>query len=247
MIGKKFIFKDTVDSTNNYVAKLVSEGKIAHGTVILAGHQLAGKGHRGAVWEAEAHQNLLFSCWLEHENLAVNRQFALTQFVSLSLIDILQHYQIKAEIKWPNDLVINGKKIAGILIENHIGSGRIKGSIVGLGLNVNQTGFGNFNATSMLLEKEMALDLNEIAFSLVQSLQLNYTHLTNLNFGLLDQIYQDKLWLKGRWSQFKTADKTFEGRIIGTNTEGQLKMETAGEVKLFNHKEIQFLERGTEV
>lgn len=250
MIGRKIIFKEILDSTNNYVAKLVLEGRMEHGTVIMAGQQTAGKGQRGAVWEAEPDKNLIFSTWLQHENLAVNRQQALTQCVSLALSDVLSSYGLEPKIKWPNDLVIGSSKIAGILIENYIGESGVKNSIVGIGLNVNQLNFGEYNATSMALLLQRELVISEIALTLTGALNRYYAQIQAGQFAGLHGAYQQKLWLRGEKAAFEELNASFSGRqglfegeILGTDEEGRLQVLTPDGIRLFQHKEIRFLAR----
>lgn len=79
MIGRKIIFKETLDSTNNYAAKLLQAGELSHGTVIMSGEQTAGRGQRGAVWAADPYKNLIFTCFLEYDNLSVANHQSITQ------------------------------------------------------------------------------------------------------------------------------------------------------------------------
>ena len=243
MIGRKIIFKDVINSTNNYVANLVLAGEMDHGTVILADHQTDGKGQREAVWESEPYLNLIFSTWIKHENMAVNRQIALSQLVSLAIVDLLKHFGISAVIKWPNDILIGSSKIAGVLIENQIGQIGLKSSIIGIGMNLNQNKFENFNATSLSIELNRMVDVKEVAFQLIEKLNQRYLQFKQNEIEDLNLAYHDKLWLKGIESQFSDLNGIFEGYIHGVDDQGRLIVEVQGELKYFQHKEIVFLER----
>jgi BirA family biotin operon repressor/biotin-[acetyl-CoA-carboxylase] ligase len=166
-IGSKIIRLESVDSTNNYTANLIKEGKIDHGTVILAVDQFGGRGQRDAEWLVKPGENLTLSIFLDRVNLSVENQFRISKWISLAVVDLLASRGIQAEIKWPNDIFVNGKKIAGMLIENSLGSSLVKSSIVGIGLNVNQTEFSGFEATSMKLELGDHSSLDELLFSLI--------------------------------------------------------------------------------
>ena len=133
-IGSKIIHLESVDSTNNYAANLVRQGNCDHGTVILADDQFLGKGQRGSEWIATKGDNLTTSIVLTPDNLSVEDQFYLTCLASLSVVDTLKEYHIEASIKWPNDIYVEHKKIAGILIENSFQGNSIKSSIIGIGL-----------------------------------------------------------------------------------------------------------------
>ena len=140
-IGNKIVRLDSVDSTNNFAANLLREGKIGHGTVILADEQTAGRGQRGASWHSQGGMNLIFSVFVEHDNLSVDEQAHITHWVSLSVNDLLRAHDIASFIKWPNDLLVEDEKIGGILIENQLSGAFIRSSIIGVGLNVNQRFF----------------------------------------------------------------------------------------------------------
>ncbi len=90
MIGKKIIHLDSVDSTNNYVANMILNNQIEHGTVIMSDEQTAGKGQRGNLWFSKPGENVITSIYLKPANLSVNQQFYLTIFTSLCVIRLLQ-------------------------------------------------------------------------------------------------------------------------------------------------------------
>lgn len=243
MIGRKIIYKDTLDSTNNYVANLESEGKIEHGTVILAESQEAGKGQRGSKWDSEPYKNLTLSCFLKHDNLAVNQHFILNQVISLACVDFLNHFHSGFEIKWPNDIVFSSSKIAGILIENHLQGEKIRSSIVGLGININQLTFGNYNASSLAEISGKEFSLREIVFVLVEKLNFWYSKLRSFDFESIQKAYLDKLWLYQKESQFQDDKGIFKGEIEGVELNGQLLVKSLNEIRKYQNKEIVFLER----
>ena len=116
--GHHLIFQDEVLSTNNYATRLLASEKVEEGTVVLTFRQLKGRGHGKNVWESEDFKNLTFSLVLFPDFLPANMQFLLSQVVSLGLYDFLSGKTGNVAIKWPNDLLIHEKKVAGILIEN---------------------------------------------------------------------------------------------------------------------------------
>jgi BirA family transcriptional regulator, biotin operon repressor / biotin---[acetyl-CoA-carboxylase] ligase len=243
MIGQKINFIDCLDSTNNYIAKLIKANEIVNGTVIIAGSQTQGKGQRGAIWEAEPNKNILLSFYLTHDNLTVNEQFNINFYVSISIIDFLAKYNIKAQIKWPNDIVIENKKIAGILIENSFENSQIKHSVVGIGLNVNQRNFGNYNATSLALLKKEDLDLQNAVFELIYSFNSYINLLQTKNYNALKNKYLEHLWLLNNQSTFKNLSDEFEAMITGISDEGELILRENGKEIKYKNKEIEFLER----
>lgn len=247
MIGRKIIFKETLDSTNNYAAKLLHAGELSHGTVIMSGEQTAGRGQRGAVWATEPYKNLIFTCFLEYDNLSVINHQSITHFVSLSLIDILSFFGISASIKWPNDILIGNRKIAGILIENQLENSLIKSSIVGIGFNINQTEFGGFNGTSLKLENQKDYSIEDTAMKLIDFLQSRFNQLQIKNLIDLKNQYLKLLWLLNKSSLFEDENGIFEGKIIGTDEYGRLILERDSISKTYDLKEIKFLDRNASV
>src|SRR5687768_3983198 len=140
MIGQKLILLDEVDSTNNYAAKLLNAGNLAHGTVILAEKQTAGKGQRGNSWSTGAENQLACSVYAETAFLSADRYWYLNLAVALAVYHTIRssvpHENVR--IKWPNDVLVNDKKLSGILIETHWRSGAVHGAIIGVGINVNR-------------------------------------------------------------------------------------------------------------
>jgi BirA family transcriptional regulator, biotin operon repressor / biotin---[acetyl-CoA-carboxylase] ligase len=242
MIGRKIIHKDTVDSTNNYIAKLLSEGNLADGTVIMADKQFAGRGQRGNSWYTEEGKNLIFSCYVEYHELPVQKQEVITHVVSLSLLEVFNIFNIQLDIKWPNDLLFEGKKVAGILIENQLERNLIKSSIIGIGCNINQLEFPDLHATSLAIISRKEHPIHEIAVYLIHALNKNLELLKQKQFSILKNMYLSKLWLLNQRSFFKDEFGVFSGKIIGTSEYGQLLVEKDNTVRTYDLKEIEFLE-----
>ena len=116
-LGQKIIELSSVDSTNNYLIDLSQNISLVEGTVVIANEQTAGKGQRNNSWSSETGKSLCISILLMPK-LDVNQQFLFNKFIALSLCQALNNYSLTAKIKWPNDILIGSKKVAGILIEN---------------------------------------------------------------------------------------------------------------------------------
>ena len=239
-IGHKIVYLDSVDSTNNYVANLVKSSKIDHGTAIMADVQTAGKGQRGAVWQAEAGENILLSVFLKPDKLSVSQQVLLTFFAANSIREVLRKIGISATIKWPNDIYVGNKKIAGILIENSISNNHIVHLILGIGLNVNQLNFEGVNATSIQLETNEYFQRNELLFMLFYQLNKNWELITQQSPKLKAE-YLENMFRIHQLSGFKIGEIEIEGTIIGVDENGLLIVEVKGEKKTFNLKEISFI------
>lgn len=145
------IWLERVDSTNDEARRHILE--IDNLSVVSALEQTKGRGQRGNRWSSQPGENLTFSLVVKDFRIKANEQSAISQATALSLVDLLSRHEIKARIKWPNDIYAGDEKICGILIENSLKGSEIDWSIIGIGLNVNQTAFPEDlpNPTSMKL------------------------------------------------------------------------------------------------
>lgn len=242
-IGQKIIRLDTVDSTNNYTANLMKEAKIVHGTVIMADEQTSGRGQRGAIWSSDAGENILLSVYLTPDNLSVEEQVVLTYVTSISIVNLLEKIGISARIKWPNDIYVGCKKIAGILIENTISSGKIANTIIGIGLNINQLEFKDLKATSVILEKGEYSSVEGILFMLIFELNRQWDKLQNRKFDHLHAHYHDLLYLLHQSAYFEDSNGIFKGEIVGVSKKGLLVVDRSGNKMEYDLKEIKFIDQ----
>jgi BirA family biotin operon repressor/biotin-[acetyl-CoA-carboxylase] ligase len=243
-IGKKITLLDSVDSTNNFAANLLKEQNAVHGQVILAEEQTNGRGQRGASWSSEGGLNLLMSVVLMHDNMAATNHFGLTIISSLSIIDLLKAQNINAKIKWPNDIYVGDEKICGILIENQIRNGNIQSSVVGIGINVNQTDFQGLPATSINLQKGNFMAIKDLMFSLCNTLEKKYLQMKNGEILNLRSEYHDHLYLLNQLSLFEDENATFQGKINGVTEEGLLLVEKMNrELCSYDLKQIKFVKQ----
>ena len=240
MLGRKIIQIECVDSTNNYVANLLAEGKIEHGTVILADEQTNGRGQRGSIWDSKAGENLIFSMFINTAILSVKDQFFLTQIISVAVANLISKFGIETDIKWPNDIYIKGKKIGGILIENQIKGSFLNGSIVGIGLNINQIEFNNLNATSLKLEKGEFIPIQSIVFSLINEINIGWNLIQTNQFEKINDLYLSKLWLLNKEADFTDQYGEFRGCIIGVTSNGLLQIQKENALVKYDLKEITF-------
>lgn len=240
-IGRKIIHLEVVDSTNNYAANLLKAGQLLPGTVILADEQYAGRGQREAEWSANPGENLTFTFFLDNVNLSVERQFVLTQIVSLSLLDLLGKLGLEVQIKWPNDIYCGKRKIAGVLIENQLAGGVVRSSIIGVGLNVNQDQFSGLNATSVFLETGSRRFPKEILLSFTVSFQKVWNTYMDGQYVRLKRDYQKSLYQFNRPSRFRDTSGEFEGTITDVLDSGKLVVRKGNEELQYAIREIQFM------
>jgi len=154
-IGRNFIYSDEISSTNS---ELISHRKkyINSGTVLLAEHQLEGKGRKDREWISAKDMNLTFSILLVDVTAPANQINIINLAASLAVAASIENlYQLHTELKWPNDVLINRRKVAGILLETSVQGVKIERLVIGVGINVNQKSFPgkyNFPPTSIKLE-----------------------------------------------------------------------------------------------
>lgn len=236
------IYVPECHSTNTLASDLSQKTTVAEGTTVVTDNQTKGRGQRGNTWFSEPNMNLTFSVILKPAFLKPTEQFNLTMAVSLSIRDFLtQHIHKHVSIKWPNDILIDDKKVCGMLIENSISGSVLQQSIVGIGLNVNQTKFSVDTATSMKLSSAKEFDLTESFNLLLLNLEQRYQQLRNGNRQSLKNDYLNCLYGRNENRSFSDADGVFEGLITGVTEEGKLLISKAGELKSYSLKEVIFL------
>jgi len=223
----------SVDSTNNYAANADDGGLISDNTVILAEEQTHGRGQRGKTWQASPNENLLLSWVRKSVNIFANEQFYISKAISLGIVDFLRKAGITASIKWPNDIVVNRKKMAGILIENQLEGKRVKRSIIGIGINVNQVKNLPEHATSLAKLLEEKIDLNVAFEPLMPSLNQRWTELQLKHYDILDADYESANFLCGL-----QLPSSLNSTVVGTNERGQLLVKKDGQTLAYAHGEI---------
>ena len=247
-IGKSHLHLPLVKSTNLYAQELISKSKPIEGTAISAAHQTQGRGQIGSKWVSEPDKNLIVSVILYPKFLLPTQQFKLSQAVSLAVFHTVAQYIDPAiiSIKWPNDIYVRHKKIAGILIQNAVSRKNIQSSIIGLGLNVNQSAFPNdlANPTSLTLETGESFPIKRICSIFFQYLEQFYLKLKNQNWNTLEVQYLKNLYRFGTESQFiinSDSPRIVRGKIMGVSPLGQLRVSINDQEQLFNVKEISFV------
>jgi len=225
---------EQLDSTNNYAKTLIKEGKAKDAQVIYTVSQSAGRGQATNTWESEAGKNLTFSLIIEPENIIPRNQFLISQAVSVGIANYLK-FVINNEpihIKWPNDIYVGMKKIAGILIENTIRDNKILYSVIGVGLNINQTEFSKnagFPTSLSLINNEhydLETELDELTTCIVNVLD-------SLQFddGEDCQIrYLDHLLFLNEEREYIVRGEKIVGKIMGVNGFGFLQIQANGGV-----------------
>jgi len=242
-MGKQWIKLGSVSSTNSYVSMLLSQGNAGGPLIVMADYQQAGRGQGAHSWHSRNGENLLMSLLLFPAFLSASAQFHLSRVASLAICDVLESLDVFTRIKWPNDILAEKGKIAGILIEHGITGSRISHSIIGIGLNLNQIDFPEFPlpASSVILEKGLKQKPQVVAHSLEQHLQNRYDKLEEGKTGELEQEYLAKLYLINQVTEFRSGRETFQGVIRGVNDYGELVVEKEGKTGAYGHGEIEIV------
>ena len=221
-----------------------SENVVFEGTVIITDNQTAGRGQRGNSWEASSGENLTFSLILKPFFLKASDQFQLNVAVSMGVFDFLSEFiDENLKVKWSNDIYVGDKKMGGILIENSLQGYKIGHSIVGIGLNINQTEFINERATSLrkITENPLKYDLSELLKKLLENIEINYLRIKNNDYEELKIRYLHNLFRFNEYHYFKRNGQIFLGQIVGIDENGKLGIETDGNLIHFDFKEVEFV------
>lgn len=241
---KNTIFINRTDSSNNYARQLLREYGAAHGTVVLTYYQDNGKGHGKNRWQSEAGKNLLFSIILHPAFLPAGNQFYLSKITSLALVDFLNEETGLVSVKWPNDIFIGDKKVAGILIENEVSGHYLHSSVVGIGLNLNQEKFSSDLPNPVSLKQITGKDYSiEQVAEVIQAIFWKwYRQLNNGQTTAIDSAYFGSLYRLNQWARYRRGQYTFQARIRGIGEYGQIILEErSGKMKEFLFKEIEFI------
>lgn len=242
--GHPIIRIGSTSSTNNYATSQVAVNEVEEGTVFLAYEQTAGRGQINNQWESEMGKNLTFSILLKPVFLDIHRQFMLSKVITLGLVTFLSHYTKVTRIKWPNDIYTGTRKICGILIENAVMSGIISQSVIGIGLNINQTIFRSAapNPVSLKMITGEDYDLEVMLRGLLKEIDVFYLKLKAGQFEELDRTFHEKLYRLNEWHTYRDESHEYSGEIIGVNTIGQLRIhEKDGPVHEYHFKEVEYL------
>lgn len=244
-VGQNLIKLKEVDSTNNFLKDLVSKSEpLAEGTVIMADNQFAGRGQQESVWQTQAGKNISTSIYLKPSFLPLDKQFYLNIAVSLAVSDALMYFIPEGiKVKWPNDMYYLNKKLGGILIENTLTGTFIKSSVIGIGLNVNQSEFSESisqRATSIIQILQKDVPLMDIMEKIAIFMEKYYLILRAGKYSILQNDYLARLYNFNIAALYKKDGEIFEGIITGVEDGGRLTVETNEGLKSFNFKEIEF-------
>ncbi len=241
-IGKKILRLASCTSTNNFAADILSQNPHENGTLIMTESQTQGRGQRGNIWEAEAGKNLTFSFIFKPDSLLAVDHFRLNMAVCLAIDDFLILFldKHKVKIKWSNDIYFEDRKLGGVLIENTISEQKIRHSIIGIGLNINQLNFKNPKAVSLAMLTNKQYNLENLLEKLGENLEKRILQIRQQNATLRTEYLQNLYWYQ-ETHFFRVDEQEISGQILGIDQTGNLALQIGQKIQYFGFKEIVFI------
>lgn len=238
-----FLHFESLGSTNQKLYQLAGID-VPSWTIVSADKQSSGKGYANNVWQSEDYKNATFSFLLRYPFDVQGELAMFNMWISTEITQFLSKWQIEAKVKWPNDIILNNKKIAGILIETKLIGDKTKFCVIGLGININQENFGELDHVSSLKLENKSFTFNVQSFirDLMHHFYKNFYKMETKQFDLIYNTYHKQLYKRGKVAVFDINNQKMNGIIQFVNREGNLivDLEDRGK-KTFRHKEIKLL------
>jgi len=227
ILGREIISYKRIDSTNAAAYSLAEKG-IKEGTVVLAEEQAAGKGRLGRVWASPAKGGIYMSCILRPK-IPPNEIPRITLLAAVSVAKSIREITgLLAMIKWPNDILVNDRKVCGILTEMKAEQDTIDFVVVGVGINVNTPlkflpkGASSLREELKSLEKKESLSRIELVKDIIEKLEGNYILMKDKGFGPIIKAWKDLSAMLGSRVRIVLPNKTFEGQAHDIDIDGAL-------------------------
>lgn len=223
-IGTPFIELQQVDSTNNYATGLIHAGMAQSGTVVLAHEQIKGRGQRNKQWLTKGAGNITMSVLIKPWSLGLEKMFLFSMAVANAVHRFFNNYaREEVTIKWPNDLYWRDRKAGGILIENVIQNGEWKFAVIGIGININQTDFGEVSTRAVSLKQITGKDYDVVTLAreIGAALEKSFELLLHNEQAVVDY-YHQYLFKRDQEVRLKKDNRVFSTLIKGVNSSGEL-------------------------
>lgn len=224
VFGNKIFTFDSIDSTNN-CAKAVAGCGATEGTVVIAEQQTAGRGRMGRPWQSNPNENLIFSIVLR-PRLSADALNLLPLYVAVAISAAIEHVTgLKVECKWPNDILYNGKKVAGILIEGSIKQDTMDYVVIGVGINVNQMRFEgelSTRASSLKLESNKEVDRVRLFKEILAGLEKDYKLFQTSGFKSVVPQWMARSTMLNKTISISQQGNIISGVVKGLSPEGGL-------------------------
>ena len=238
------MYLEETSSTNAYAHRIIQNNLITDGTLVFTDFQTKGVGQRGKPWQSEARKNLLGSFILK-PRFDPQKSTYINFCASLGLYEAIQEFfPGRVKIKWPNDILVDNMKIGGLLLENIIEKEKIKFTIVGIGINVNQTKFENLeNVTSFSILTGDPERREEIMNEISNKLEENYNRLLDGELSSLKNRFEQNM--RGFEKNISLVDlqtgEKSEGKILGVSEEGKLIINTKNSKLYLENGSVQII------
>lgn len=224
IMGQNVYFYQSIDTTNNRARELAYEGA-TEGTLVVAEQQTAGRGRRGRAWESAADSGIWMSLVLRPEIMPTQAS-VLTLLCGLAVAEALEEKtELSMQIKWPNDILINGKKVAGILTEMDCEMTQVHFVIPGIGINVNTKAFPpelTEIATSLYLESGKSFSRSRLVQAIMQKIEWHYMEfLRTKSFATLLSAYRARCVTLGKEVEVK-GQNPFLAKALDVTEGGEL-------------------------
>lgn len=234
---------EVVESTNQWAMSNLHEVQNDELHIYSAAYQSSGRGQGNHTWESESGQNLLMSLVMKHPPVKVAEQFSLSQIIAVAAHNyILEELPgSDVSIKWPNDIMVESRKIAGILIENSLKGTEILATVIGIGVNVNQIHFAGDlqSAVSLEMIDGKKRDIETEIKKLTGAFLTSYENFLALGAEKTYWSYDGRLFGMGTEQNFKLNDEVIKCTILGSEPNGQLRLRMPdGNERTFFHHEI---------
>ncbi len=228
------------DSTNT-IAEQIPFGELKDKMVILTWQQTQGRGQASNKWESELGKNIAMTIILRPKALEASKQFAISTVIALGVADLLRRYVDDVTVKWPNDIYVGEKKIAGILIEHCISGPYIQQSLCGIGVNINQQKFlsDSPNPVSLWQLIGREIPLARVLEELLEDINKRYTQLEDM--VTLEKDFCQQMYRAEGIHNWEDINGSFRGAIQGIDKYGQLMLkDTTNHVRVYAFKEVRY-------
>lgn len=239
--GKEILFLDTVDSTNDE-AKRQADAGAGHGMVVVAETQTAGKGRRGRAFDSPKHTGVWMSLVIKDDIEPINASM-LTLVMGLAVVRAVETLtSLRPQIKWPNDLILQGKKLCGILTEMSMQMDCINHIVIGVGINVHNGSFPEDIrpvATSVALENGEKVSRSQLIVQVLKQFEQYYDiFMETQDLSKLMNEYNACLINQGKQVKVLAPKGEYVGQALGINAEGELLVETEDQVRMVSSGEV---------
>ena len=245
-MGQEAYFLDQTTSTNDWMWQFVKARTPAEGAMVFTYFQAQGKGRMAKVWNSNKGENILCSFFLKPAFISLQQQASLNFSIALAVADTFSAFLTDSILlKWPNDIICDNKKLAGILIENTIKGDKIENVVIGIGMNINQKEFDHEPlAASIFMLKGQFTPLEDVLAKLAQNLEKQYLRLRTAHHQTIIDEYNRRLYGKNTVVTIKTDNELAEGILKEVAADGEIEIVTSGEVKRYHYNNVKLYYNG---